>query len=134
MKYSKTALSHADLLARWQAKGLQIPDSAAALRALTFVGYFRLRGDVDVLGLISAAIELYMELVYEFHTGKMLGRATITVEVEVLFFSGSVSISAERRFAGSNGDPSLREIVMESDGRAPAWDTYLEAFASEVAA
>ena len=100
----------------------------------SLTGYFRLRGEVDVLGLISAAIELYMELVYEFHTGKMLGRATITVEVEVLFFSGSVSISAERRFAGSNGDPSLREIVMESDGRAPAWDTYLEAFASEVAA
>lgn len=44
MKYSKTALSNADLLARWQAKGLQIPDSGAALRALTFVGYFRLRG------------------------------------------------------------------------------------------
>lgn len=44
MKYSKTALSNADLLARWQAKGLQIPDAAAALRALTFIGYFRLRG------------------------------------------------------------------------------------------
>lgn len=100
----------------------------------SLTGYFRLRGEVDVLGLISAAIELYMELMYEFDTGKMLGRATITVEVEVLFFSGSVSISAERRFAGSNGDPSLRQIVMEADGTAPAWDSYMEAFASEVAA
>lgn len=100
----------------------------------SLTGYFRLRGEVDVLGLISASIELYMELIYEFDTGKMLGRATITVQVEVLFFSGSVSISAERRFAGSNGDPSLREIVMETDGSAPAWDDYLQAFEAEVAA
>ena len=44
MKYSKTALSNADLLARWQAKGLQVPDLDTARRALTFIGYFRLRG------------------------------------------------------------------------------------------
>ena len=44
MKYSKAALPIADLLARWRAKGLHIPDTAAAERALTFVGYFRLRG------------------------------------------------------------------------------------------
>ena len=73
----------------------------------SLTGYFRLRGEVDVLGLISASIELYMELKYEFDTGKMLGRARITVEVEVFVFSGSVTIEAERQFAGSNGDPSL---------------------------
>ncbi|MFT3798820.1 hypothetical protein [Microbacterium sp.] len=100
----------------------------------SLTGYFRLRGEVDVLGLISASIELYMELVYQFDTGKMLGRARITVEVEVLFFSGSVTIEAERQFAGSNGDPSLREVVMEPDGTAPAWDDYLLAFAKEVSA
>lgn len=44
MKYSKPALSNADLLARWQAKGLAIPLPADAERALTFIGYFRLRG------------------------------------------------------------------------------------------
>ena len=54
----------------------------------SLTGYFRLRGEVDVLGLISASIELYMELVYNFDTGKMIGRARITVEVEVLCFSG----------------------------------------------
>jgi hypothetical protein len=97
----------------------------------SLTGYFRLRGEVDVLGLISASIELYMELVYVFDTGKMLGRARITVEVEVLCFSASVSIEAERQFAGANGDPSLREVVMEPDGSAPAWDDYLLAFAPE---
>jgi hypothetical protein len=84
-----------------------------------------------VLGLISASIELYMELVYQFDTGKMLGRATITVEVDVLFFSGSVRISAERQFAGSNGDPSFREILGAEDGTSPAWAHYCHAFAAE---
>ena len=54
-----------------------------------------------------------MALTYEFDTGKMVGQATITVEVKVLVFSGSVQISAERKFAGSNGDPS----VPPGDGR-----------------
>ena len=97
----------------------------------SLTGYFRLRGEVDVLGLVSASIELYMELVYNFDTGKMIGRARITVEVEVLCFSGSVTIEAERQFAGSNGDPTLREVVMEPDGTAPDWDDYLLAFARE---
>ncbi len=97
----------------------------------SLTGYFRLRGEVDVLGLISASIELYLELVYSFDTGKLIGRARITVEVEVLCFSASVSIEAERQFAGANGDPSLREVVMEDDGTAPAWDDYLLAFAPE---
>jgi abortive infection bacteriophage resistance protein len=44
MKYSKPALSNADLLVRWQAKGLAIPKPVDAERALTFIGYFRLRG------------------------------------------------------------------------------------------
>lgn len=44
MKYTKPALPATDLLARWQSKGLTIADTAAAIRALTFIGYFRLRG------------------------------------------------------------------------------------------
>lgn len=44
LKYAKQALAGPDLLARWEAKGLLVADPAAATRALTFVGYFRLRG------------------------------------------------------------------------------------------
>lgn len=96
----------------------------------SLAGYFRLRGEVDVLGLISASIELYLELLYEFATGKMVGRASLTIEVEVLFFSASVTIEAERRFAGSNGDPNFRDVMgLESDGTSPAWSEYCLAFA-----
>ena len=95
----------------------------------SLTGYFRLRGEVDVLGLISASIELYLALVYQFDTGKMVGRAKLTIKVEVLFFSASVTIEAERRFAGSNGDPSFADVMVLPDGTAPAWSEYCAAFA-----
>jgi len=96
----------------------------------SLAGYFRLRGEVDVLGLISASIELYLELLYDFATGKMVGRASLTVKVEVLFFSASVTIEAERQFAGSNGDPNFVDVMgLEADGTSPAWSEYCLAFA-----
>jgi hypothetical protein len=96
----------------------------------SLTGYFRLRGEVDVLGLISAAIELSLELLYEFATGKMVGRATIMIEVEVFMFSTTVSVSAERRFAGANGDPTFAEVMaIGPSGRSARWDQYCEAFA-----
>ena len=97
----------------------------------SLTGYFRVRGEVDVLGLISACIELYMSLTYETDTGKMIGRAEITVTVKVLFFSGSVSISAERKFAGSNGDPTAAQMLaVQPDGSSKPWDDYCLAFAA----
>ncbi len=102
-------------------------------------GYFRIRGEVDVLGLITASITLELSLTYEFETGKMVGRASVTVEVEVLFFSTSVEISCERRLAGSNGDPTFAEVLGIApdgtvpdpgapDGGVPAWSQYVAAF------
>ncbi len=83
----------------------------------SLTGYFRIRGEVDVLGLITASITLELALTYEFETGKMVGRASVTVEVEVLFFSTSVEISCERRLAGSNGDPTFAEVLGIAPGR-----------------
>lgn len=98
----------------------------------SLTAYFRLRGEVDVLGLISASIELYLALTYDFDTGKLVGRARITVEVDVLVFSGSVSIECERRFAGSNGDPTLEQVLaVEADGTSGPWSAYCSAFAGE---
>lgn len=98
-------------------------------------GYFRLRGEVDVLGLISASIELYLELTYETSTGKAVGRATLTIEVEVLFFSFSVSITCEKKFAGSDGDPTFVEVMGPAPAAPPGavrpWDTYCRAFADD---
>lgn len=95
----------------------------------SLTGYLRIRGEVDVLGLISACIEMYMGLTYEFGSGKVIGRATITVEVEVLVFSGSVSISAERKFAGSKGDPTFADALGPYTEPDCPWISYCQAFA-----
>lgn len=111
--------------------------------AASLTGYFRLGGHVDVLGLITASLELYLELRYEFQSGKCVGMAQLTIEISVFIFSGSVTVRCERKFAGSNGDPNLRQMM----GHAPqlpleqelaeitgddidyAWREHCEAFA-----
>jgi hypothetical protein len=95
----------------------------------SLTGYLRIRGAVDVLGLISASIELYMALSYEFGSGKVIGRATIIVEVEVLMFSASVPISAERRFGGSKGDPTFAQALGPYVDAGCPWIDYCQAFA-----
>jgi hypothetical protein len=110
--------------------------------ACSLAGYFRLGGHVSVLGLISASIELYLELRYEFESGKCSGKAQLTIEVEVFMFSASVTITCERKFAGSNGDPSFRELMGANpalplagelasidNNTTYAWREYCEAFA-----
>lgn len=96
-------------------------------------GYFRLRGEVSILGgIASASIELYLELTYETASGKAVGRATLTIEVEILFFSFSVSISCEKKFAGADGDPTFEQQMGALDASGVrAWDTYCGAFADD---
>jgi hypothetical protein len=97
----------------------------------SIAGYFRLRGEVDVLSLVSAAIELYMALLYHFDSGKLVGEAKITVNVSVFGLSKEVHIYAQRTFKGANADPSFRDVLLEADGGSPAWDRYCLAFAKE---
>jgi hypothetical protein len=90
-------------------------------------GYFRLRGEVDVLGIIRASIELYMELKYEFSSHKLVGRASLEIEVSIAFFSVGVTITAERKFSGSNADPTFDDVMKPELGYDP-WSEYLAAF------
>ena len=103
---------------------------------VTLTGYLRISGHVSVLGLISISLELRMELTYESaNGGKVKGRASITVEIEVLFFSFGVEITVERKFAGSNGDPTFLEQMGSSyidpvqNQEVEAWPEYCMAFA-----
>ncbi|MFC3687210.1 hypothetical protein [Aquipuribacter hungaricus] len=93
--------------------------------------YFRIRGEVDVLGLVSASITLELSLTYQFQTGKLVGRASLVVEVEVLFFSASVEITVERKLAGSTGDPTMAQVMPpdDDDGLNADWVAYCDAFA-----
>ena len=97
----------------------------------SLTAYFRLRGEVDVLGIISASIELYLELTYIFDTGKLHGLARLTIEIDVFIFSGSVTIECERTFAGSKGDPTFAQLMaVAPDGSSEPWSEYCSAFAA----
>ncbi len=97
---------------------------------LELTAYLRINGHVSVLGLITISVEFYLELSYkELQVGgqtksKLMGRATVTVKVEVLFFSTSVSMTVERKFSGSANDPTFSDMLTEGD-----WFEYGEAFA-----
>ena len=97
-------------------------------------GFFRIRGEVDVLGLISASIELRMDLEWEVTAHKVKGEATIVVEVDIMFFSTSVEIYAERSFAGSNGDPTLEDVMaperLPNGSLYDPWSEYCLAYRS----
>jgi hypothetical protein len=92
-------------------------------------GYFRIRGEVEVLGIASASITLELSMTYDFPSGKLIGRASLRVEIEVLFFSASVEITCERKLAGSKGDPTLADIMPPAQGGQALWDQYFSSFA-----
>ncbi|MGE2714431.1 LysM peptidoglycan-binding domain-containing protein [Mycolicibacterium litorale] len=102
---------------------LRLEDKKGQLTA-----YFRIRGEVEVLGIASASITLELSLRYDTDTGKLVGRASLTVEIEVAFFSASVEIVVERRLAGSKGDPSLKDVMPPDEGGEQLWNQYYAAF------
>jgi hypothetical protein len=85
-------------------------------------GYFRCGGSLEVLSLIRISAEFYLGLTWK--APKAWGMARLTVEVEIAFFSTSVSLEVERQFAGGSADPPFSALVAPDD-----WKTYLAAFA-----
>ncbi|WP_424893372.1 hypothetical protein [Streptomyces sp. XH2] len=74
-------------------------------------GYFRARGEVDILGIVSASIEICLELTFE-PPNTVSGRARISVSVHIGFWSQSVTIECEKRFVGSGN--SLTPLTADS--------------------
>lgn len=92
-----------------------------------FVGYVEMGGEVRALGIISVSIVLNLSLGFykQGSTSLVKGQALLTIEVEVLFFSISASVTVERSFAGSESDPRFIDFVPTPD----VWNAYAEAFA-----
>lgn len=88
-------------------------------------GYLRMGGSLSVLGLIKVSVEFNLSFTYDSGTDKAYGRATLTVHVEVLFFSTSVELTVERAFGGESGDPKFGEMYDTAD----KWSRYALAFA-----
>ncbi len=93
--------------------------------AAVLSGYLRMGGSLNVLGLIKVSVEFNLSFTYDSETDKAYGRATLTVHVEVLFFSASVELTVERSFGGKSGDPTFIELFTTTD----TWNEYALAFA-----
>lgn len=97
--------------------------------SVQLTGYVRMHGELSVLGLISASLTFNLQLSYEKASGesKVWGEATLSVEIEILFFSFSVSVSCRKDFAGSKSDPKFLDLVPDQS----TWSEYCDAFAPE---
>jgi hypothetical protein len=99
--------------------------------SVELAGYVRLHGELSVLGLISASLTFNLQLAYLKESPKSIvwGEATLEIEIEILFFSMSVSVKCRREFAGAESDPKFIDLVPD----AATWAAYCGSFAEEAA-
>lgn len=86
-------------------------------------GYMRLGGELSVLGIVSMSVEFVLSFTY--HDKKATGRATLTVKIEIAFFSKSIELSVERSFGRDGGDPAFYQMLPTPN----LWSDYAAAFA-----
>jgi len=106
-------------------------------------GYVRCGGSVNVLGIITISVEFYLELSYESPPTRVWGRATLTVEIDILFFSMSVDLTVEKEFAGGGEETAFLPVAGDYAPAVPVatavtfeemitpddWESYCAAFA-----
>jgi hypothetical protein len=88
-------------------------------------GYLRMGGALSVLGLVTVSVEFNLSFTYDSGKNKVTGRATLTVNIEVAFFSTSVELSVERSFGRDGGDPTFGQLIHTPQ----VWAEYADAFA-----
>jgi hypothetical protein len=73
---------------------------------LLIEGHLRLGGFVDVLGLISVSIEVFIALTYISERNVLFGTGRLTVGVKLLFFSESFSFEIKKEIPGFGEAPT----------------------------
>ena len=96
---------------------------------VTLTGYVRLGGTVEVLGLISVAVELVVQLAYEFASNLLRGRATLVIEIDLTLWSDSVEIdSGDWTFRGGLDVGSPLFDSPDPEEGLDTWRRYRAAF------
>ncbi len=101
---------------------------------VTLSGYLRANGQLSVLGLITISAEFYLALTYTSDGNRVEGEASLTVEIDILFFHKSVTLRVHKSFAGPSTaltsgraappPPKFADLMDRDD-----WNTYCDAFA-----
>lgn len=96
--------------------------------AVQLAGYVRVHGELDVMAIISVSLTFNLTLCYEKRdSGPVIwGEASVIVEIEVLVFSGEVTVRCRREFKGTPGDPTFKDL-MPGDN---TWSAYCSSFAA----
>lgn len=98
------------------------PDGDKDYSELT--AYFRLQGNLSVLGLIHVSLLFELKLTWQ-NNGKLYGVATVEVEISILFISFSVGVTVEKQLKGSDSDPTFQQMLPTQD----LWLSYCECYA-----
>jgi hypothetical protein len=111
-----------------------------------FRGYFDAAANLDVLGLIHAALGFYLGLSYISNgngSGKSAGTCTITVDIDMCLWTMHVDVTCYREFSSSGGDqknkmrlltaanspqPAVTEVGPGTDNYLRIWNTYESAY------
>ena len=89
---------------------------------VTLGGLFRAVGELDVLGVVTVSVEIYLALSYRDGPAgsEAHGIARITIRVRVMFFSEAVTLTLERTFATDIG--ARRSMRSGRSERSPTFD------------
>jgi hypothetical protein len=98
---------------------------------VSITGYLRVRGEVEVLSLISVCVQLTVLVEYNPGNGKIEGEAELLFKVKVWLFSKTVKTTFKKQFVDSNADPTFAELMAPAGATGPRpWDAYCAAFAA----
>jgi hypothetical protein len=99
--------------------------------SVELAGYVRIHGELCVIALISVALTFNLQLGYQKAGGSstVYGEAELTVEIDILMFSTSVSVRCRREFSGGAADPKFIDQIPTQE----IWSAYCDAFATEAA-
>lgn len=100
------------------------PDTGEKHQIAKVGGFLSLKGEAEVGGVITVTISLY--LTFEYISGggrnKIRAEGVLTIEVDVVLFSASISKTVSYEF-GEGADPTLAQTWTDDD-----WNDYVAAF------
>jgi hypothetical protein len=115
--------------------------------SVQLTAYLRIGGSVEVLGLVSVSIELVIQLSFDSARNRLVGRATLVIEIDLTLWSDSLEIdSGEWELVGGSApvaSGAMPESVDdtrtagrpfdEDTDRQAAWLAYLGSFEEDAA-
>jgi hypothetical protein len=100
---------------------------------VAIAGYLRLGGSLEILGLVSVSVELRIGLTYDTDGERLVGRATLVLEIDLTLWSDSVEIDSGEWVlqGGSTHGDRPRPQAVDAPVTAEelvAWQAYRAAF------